>query len=546
LINRLFSHDMILFAQTPKNDPSYNMENLMKSKYFSLVSLIVVAAMLLGACAPAATVEPTQAAEATTVVEPTKATDPTKPVEPTATTAPAPTAEPTKEPVTITYWDQQDSQSAAYDNLIADFQSKNANITVERTRQPYDSYQTIIQAAFEGGNAPDVFMLPPNVAMPELINLGYVRELDDLPGFAEWKASFPDPEFAFAENVNVIKGKTYSAPIAANMPWLWMFVNTGLYKQAGLRVPEDLPATWEQVAANSKVILEKTGRPGFNLGAIDSWFAGWVFWSCNYSGIGFTEGGFGFDLRTGKYVTASEPCYKNLLETLVQMQKDGTLPADALAVNADFVQNTFPTDQGAAHIVTGSWVMGGWTTNNPDFTDYTVVPLPLAGAAEYKGYFYTGPGGSQFAINPNTKHPEEAFEFLKAIYSQDFGKFWADAGLDPNLFTPKPWDQYAKTPAMKAILANADLMIVGPQLKLRNPDVSKVSVTLQGPDLNAIMVGVISGQITDITAALADYDARSQAALEQGIADAVAAGAKVSLADYTIPDWDPAKPYLNK
>ncbi len=92
----------------------------MKTKYFALtlVSLMVIFAVLLTACGPAATPAPTQAP---VVTEPPAATE-------------APTTAPTEapEPVTIKYWHtHSDAEAAQLDKVIAAFEAANPGIKVE-------------------------------------------------------------------------------------------------------------------------------------------------------------------------------------------------------------------------------------------------------------------------------------------------------------------------------------------------------------------------------------------------------------------------------
>jgi multiple sugar transport system substrate-binding protein len=112
------------------------------------------------------------------------------------------------------------------------------------------------------------------------------------------------------------------------------------------------------------------------------------------------------------------------------------------------------------------------------------------------------------------------------------------------LKTPQPYSQYATSEAWAAIFEMNNLLVAGPSLALLNPDVQKVQPTLQGPTLDDIVMGVFTGQITDIKGALADLDARQQAAFDQALADAQAAGAKVTIDDWIMPDWVPTENYV--
>jgi hypothetical protein len=49
-----------------------------------------------------------------------------------------------------------------------------------------------------------------------------------------------------------------------------------------------------------------------------------------------------------------------------------------------------------------------------------------------------------------------------------------------------------------------------------------------------------------MSGALSALEDRRNKALADGVKQAQAKGAKVSLADYVFKDWDPTKPYVNK
>jgi multiple sugar transport system substrate-binding protein len=197
-----------------------------------------------------------------------------------------------------------------------------------------------------------------------------------------------------------------------------------------------------------------------------------------------------------------------------------------------------------AHLIGGTWIMPGWAQTHPDFTNYTAIHFPLVNADDFGGYFYTSGAGQFLAINPQTQHPQEAWEFYKFMHSETFGRNWAETGNGMTLATPGTAEDYAAfTPAWQNIFAMADLMRISPQPRVRNPDTASVEVTLVGPWEGQILLGALTGQIDDVQAALDDLDQRSMEALELGIADAQAAGLNVSLEDYMFPDWNPTENY---
>jgi len=126
----------------------------MKSKLGLLISLLVVASMALAACggaaateapAPVATEAPAVATEAPVV----------------ATEAPA------AEPITITFWEQEGEDVDVFiDGLIADFQTANPNITVERTHYENEALRDQFQTASLANAAPDLVRVPNDFAGP--------------------------------------------------------------------------------------------------------------------------------------------------------------------------------------------------------------------------------------------------------------------------------------------------------------------------------------------------------------------------------------------
>ncbi|MBI3166865.1 MAG: hypothetical protein HYZ22_00195, partial [Chloroflexi bacterium] len=101
----------------------------MKLNRFALItiSVLIISATVLSACAPAATPASAPATEAAASTEAPAATE-------VLTAA---------EPVTIQYWHtHSDAEAAQLDKVIADFEAANPGITVETTRYAYNDYKT--------------------------------------------------------------------------------------------------------------------------------------------------------------------------------------------------------------------------------------------------------------------------------------------------------------------------------------------------------------------------------------------------------------------
>ncbi|NJO85115.1 MAG: extracellular solute-binding protein [Blastochloris sp.] len=390
-----------------------------------------------------------------------------------------------QEVVTIQYWDYWLTQGPAIDRGIEEFEAMHPNINIEKTTQAGGGYPELVNAAFQGGpdSTPDVFVLPDSSRLPQYLASGWLRAWNDLAGFEEFRATFPDPDFNFLEGTNTIEGLTYSAPFSLpnDAVWVFMYINTDVYEQAGL-TEEDYPETLDQLIENSRIIAENTDAYSVGFSGTQGWAAGWWMWMCQRSAQFFSVAPFpGFDHTTATFNTAENACANAALEGLVTLRDEGLVHPQTAALAVDdegvrvlFAQNEF------AHLIAGNWVIAGWEQTNPDFSSYDVIPLPLAGVEEPGGAFTSGPGGNWFAIASDTEHPEEAFEWIKYLYSAEFGAIWAEEGNGLTIMTPQPYDQYADRPAWEAIYSFPDMVVPGPSVGLRNPATAEVVMTLQG------------------------------------------------------------------
>lgn len=86
----------------------------------------------------------------------------------------------TPEPVTIAFWEQEgDDVDVFIDSLIAEFQTANPNITVERTHYENEALRDQFQTASLANAAPDVVRVPNDFAGP-FSKLDIVAPVDQL------------------------------------------------------------------------------------------------------------------------------------------------------------------------------------------------------------------------------------------------------------------------------------------------------------------------------------------------------------------------------
>ncbi|HEX5995053.1 MAG TPA: hypothetical protein VFY84_07925, partial [Jiangellales bacterium] len=86
---------------------------------------------------------------------------------------------------------------------------------------------------------------------------------------------------------------------------------------------------------------------------------------------------------------------------------------------------------------------------------------------------------------------------------------------------------------------------IAPLPQVRKPDVAKVIAESKGvkPGLGELVQGMFSGDVKDVRGALKQLSDKSAQQREQSIAKVTKEGAKVTVADWAFPDWQPRTDY---
>lgn len=217
----------------------------MKVKLYLVITMLVVMAILITSCAPAAT--PT-------------ATETTAPAAPVATTAPVEPTKPT--PITIQLY----SGLGAPDNvpfaaLVNQFNAENTDgITVEQTEMDWATLYSKLVLDFKSGNAPDIVTLH-QTNLAENTSLGVLQPINDLiPQVGIDSTDFVDSVW----QGTMVNGKQYAVP--NDMHPLALYYNVDLFKAAGLD-PNKPPTTGAELLDYAQKLTDPSkGQYGIGLG----------------------------------------------------------------------------------------------------------------------------------------------------------------------------------------------------------------------------------------------------------------------------------------
>lgn len=364
-----------------------------RSLTIAVLSTLLTLSMILAACAPAAT--PT-AAPATTMPATQPATQP-------ATEPPAQAA-----PVTITFWHaySEAEMNMLEDTLIPQFEAAHPNVTVESVQVPYDEFRRKLLTSIAGGSAPDLIRSD-IIWVPEYGAMGALVALDVfMPDFQEYAdAVFPGPL-----ETNFANGHYWGLPLDTNNRVL--VTNTAMFEAAGISGP---PKTIEEfLAACEKIKALGEGKYCFADGGTYAWAVNPWIWS------------FGGDITDPGLTTATGylngPQTKAAYEFLKNLIDQGYMHPGILGGGVD-VWGGFGNDE-IAMILEGPWFPTIFGTEK----EYSLSLMP-AGPG--------GPdsvvGGEDIVMFEQSKHKEEAAEFIRFMLSEDSQVTMALVGQMPVL-----------------------------------------------------------------------------------------------------------------
>ncbi len=391
----------------------------MTHKFFTLVSILLIAAFVLGGCAvPETSVPPTQpptkapAAAAPTQPPPTEPPPPPTatevPVEPTATEAPK---------VTITWWHIQvaDDQKALWQQMADDYMAAHPNVTIEITVLENEAFKTKLTTVMQSGNPPDIFQSWGGGTMNEYATAGLLKDITADLEKDGWKDTFSPG----ALGVYSYQGKYYGVPRDMGAVGFWY--NKDLFAQAGIEAP---PKTWTEFLEVVKK-LKAAGITPIALGEGDKWPGGfwWEYLAVRIGGKAAFDAAYS---HTGAFTDPPFVEAGKKLQELIALEpfQDGYLGA-----SWPDEQVVMATSKAAMDLM-GQWAPGAFKDSSVDkkglgdklgWFPFPAVEGGAGDPADALG------GGNGFVIGKDA--PPEAVDFLKYLSSVDSQIAQAKIGL---------------------------------------------------------------------------------------------------------------------
>jgi multiple sugar transport system substrate-binding protein len=358
-------------------------------KYFSLMTIIIVFALVLTAC--------TETAETEEVVETEAVEETEEPVE-TEEEGEEVEAEETEEVaeslcplevedgavITFSGWGDEAEQQI-YRDSIERFKSICPNVTVNYTPIPAD-FQTKMKAQMAGGTAPDVFYVDDQL-MTAFAPTGQLLPLDDL--MAEAGVS-RDDFIPSLMTIYIQDGNTYALP--KDWGTLGLVYIPAAFDDAGIDEPTE-DWTWDDLQNAANVIAEKGTYAGYCMGADWARFMPFV-----------TSNGGSFTTDDFTTATLDTPEVIEAAQFIADMHEEGSLvtPAD---LSTGWCGEAIGLEK-VAMTLEGGWMVNTMKNTYPE-VEWKAKLIPAGEVNRSDVIFVNGIG-----INAATEYPRAAAAFL--------------------------------------------------------------------------------------------------------------------------------------
>lgn len=270
------------------------------------------------------------------------------------------------------------AEQKSFEAVLAGFKKANPGVSVKYTSSG-DQLPTVLATAVQGGNPPDIAVLPQPGLMRDFVKKKALKPLAFLAG--AMKANFA-PVWAQLGTVN---GKQYGLLFkGANKSTVWYNVKS--FTDAGVQAP----TTWSALQQAAKT-LKSSGVPAFSIGGADGWTLTDLFENIYLRQAGPAK----YDLLSSHKIKWTDPSVVAALKTMAEIVGDTSNIAGGTsgALQTDFptsVSQVFASPPKASMVFEGDFVAGVITSSTKakpvaDFNEFAFPPIGASGAAVVGG-----------------------------------------------------------------------------------------------------------------------------------------------------------------
>lgn len=314
--------------------------------------------------------------------------------------------------VTLRFWHTFSEQETAVfeQQVVPLFEKEHPNIRIQAEFQPYsDQLKTTLVASFGTPEAPDLMRMD-IIWVPELAKLGILEPVDQFAGFDEvTQRVFPSTLVT-----NRHRGRYYGVPLNTNTKVA--IYRRSLLEQAGLKEP---PATMEQLVEAARKLRDK-GVYGIGVKCCSAWDILPYFWT------------LGGQLTSPDHTRASG--YLDAPESVAAAEKIRAWAEEGIIGPSLLGESPDPwggmEDGRYLMIDDGPWYYSLNMENAETRIDVLKDTLPAPFPADIGGR-RSVVGGENLVLFKGSRHPAEAWAFMRFMTTEEPQRLMASTGLIP-------------------------------------------------------------------------------------------------------------------
>ncbi len=325
-------------------------------------------------------------------------------------------------PITLVYWsmwNETEGQALVIQDAITKFEAQNPNIKIQAVWNGRQN-QTLVRTALSGGTVIDLVDQDADQIAGGLMRAGFGLPLNDYVAqpAMDHKEALSDVFLPGTLDMFALDGKIYQIPYIYNTVQFWY--DKRVFKEAGIEIPK----TWDELLAS----CDKLNAAGYAPIAAEGNEPG-------YSAFYLTEilartKGPGWLRQAAADPTGEmwrDPAVLDAAQKTRQLWDSKCVPPETLGYVWPQGQQTLALGTAGMELV-GSWLpVELQTTTDPEFQwgGFSFPAIEGGAGATTDVYALL----LAFMINKDTKHPDEAFSFLRYLMSDEIQQAFTDKSL---------------------------------------------------------------------------------------------------------------------
>lgn len=297
------------------------------------------------------------------------------------------------------------------------FNEQHSDIQVELVTPGWEDYQDTLFTSLAGGESIDAYFIRLNEVFSTYVDKGLAYQLDDMMTERDIDINM----YSSYVNQLQVNDKTYALPYRGS--GFYLYYNKDLFDAAGVSYP-DGTYTWEDYR---EVALQLTSGDGQDK-VYGSFFEPSMYilpmLQAMQKGVNIVDDGYNTEINS-EDVKSSLEYYKTLTHVDGSQPTLAEIKATSIATSSSFIP------QKVAMIMAGDWFPGRLKTakESGDLTfEWGMTRIPC----DVDPYISAGVA-TKGCVAGGTKYPEEAFEYLSFVCTDEGQKIIAAAGSKPAL-----------------------------------------------------------------------------------------------------------------